>query len=866
MTVSHLLHQLLLQPLELIFEFIYSISLSCFHSSGLSIFCMSLAMNLLLLPLYRRADVIQEEERAIEKRLEPGVAHIKKAFQGDERFMMLQAYYRKNDYKPYYSLKGSLPLVLEIPFFLAAYRFLSNLEQLRGTSFGPIADLGAPDGLLTVGGVTLSLLPILMTLINFISSAIYTKGLPKKDKLQLYAMALVFLVLLYRSPSGLVLYWTLNNLFSLVKNLVVRILSRSKRPKALPHPTGDRPALPADARLFWAGALLLTVLTGILIPSAVVSSSPAEFIHVVAFRSPLVHILDAFLLAAGFFLIWLGLFFFLANSRWKRVLSAVFWIGCLAALVNYMVYQPDLGLLSDSLVYEYAMDILFSDKLKNLLLLLALAAPAFWLWRKNKGLVRSAYLVLTLAVLGMSAVNCVKIQSSLPAIRQSIAVAPEEKATIPLSRNGKNVVVLMLDRAIGSYPPYLFREKPELAEQFAGFTYYPNTASFGAHTNLGSPGLFGGYEYTPEEMNKRADTPLVVKHNEALKVMPVLFSEAGFEVTVCDPSYAGYGWIPDLSIYADYPEIRTFLTESGQFLYLPESFLKPMNDLWARNFFCYSLMRISPLLLRPYLYSQGKYGSPVDAKQFVREISYSRYGAEQFISSYAVLRALPEITQISDSADNTFLMMSNSATHSSRLLQEPDYVPEEVVDNREYDAQHWDRFTLDGVTMRIETPDQMEQYHINMAAMLQLGAWFDYLRDNGVYDNTRIILVADHGYYLGQFDSMRFGTAFDEDAMLYNPLLMVKDFDSQTFTTVETLMTNADTPALAAAGLIDHPVNPFTGNPISTDGKNVPELHISASHEWDTDVNNGNTFLPGIWLGVHDDVRVGGNWRVIGEY
>ena len=95
MTVSHLLHQLLLQPLELIFEFIYSISLSCFHSSGLSIFCMSLTMNLLLLPLYRRADAIQDEERAIEKRLEPGVAHIKKTFQGDERFLMFQAYYHK---------------------------------------------------------------------------------------------------------------------------------------------------------------------------------------------------------------------------------------------------------------------------------------------------------------------------------------------------------------------------------------------------------------------------------------------------------------------------------------------------------------------------------------------------------------------------------------------------------------------------------------------------------------------------------------------------------------------------------------------------------------------------------------------------
>lgn len=91
MGLPHVLHQLLLMPLELIFEVIYGLSFNLFHNNGLSIFLMSLCMNLLLLPLYRRADIIQEEERETEKRLQPGVDHIKKTFSGDERFMMLQA-------------------------------------------------------------------------------------------------------------------------------------------------------------------------------------------------------------------------------------------------------------------------------------------------------------------------------------------------------------------------------------------------------------------------------------------------------------------------------------------------------------------------------------------------------------------------------------------------------------------------------------------------------------------------------------------------------------------------------------------------------------------------------------------------------
>ena len=78
--------------------------------------------------------------------------------------MMLQTYYRQNDYSPTNALRGSVSLLLEIPFFMAAYQFLSHLELLQGVGFGPIADLGAPDQLLTLFGHSVNLLPILMTL------------------------------------------------------------------------------------------------------------------------------------------------------------------------------------------------------------------------------------------------------------------------------------------------------------------------------------------------------------------------------------------------------------------------------------------------------------------------------------------------------------------------------------------------------------------------------------------------------------------------------------------------------------------------------------------------------------------------------
>ena len=162
MSIGNLLYQLILGPLELVFDVIYSLACQITEHPGTAIVFLSLAMNFLVLPLYRRADAMQEEERLQSMRMKPGIDQIRKMFKGDERFMILQTYYRQNNYKPYYALKGSLSLLLEIPFFIAAYRYLSGLSLLQGASFGPIRDLGSPDELIRLGGISLNLLPILI--------------------------------------------------------------------------------------------------------------------------------------------------------------------------------------------------------------------------------------------------------------------------------------------------------------------------------------------------------------------------------------------------------------------------------------------------------------------------------------------------------------------------------------------------------------------------------------------------------------------------------------------------------------------------------------------------------------------------------
>ena len=115
-------------------------------------------------------------------------------------------------------------------------------------SFGPIADLGAADGLIAIAGVHINLLPIIMTAVNLVSCIIFTKGSTPKTKIQLYAMAVFFLFFLYTSPAGLVFYWTLNNIFSLIKTVFYKLKHPGRVLKVLAAAAGAARSAPIGSR------------------------------------------------------------------------------------------------------------------------------------------------------------------------------------------------------------------------------------------------------------------------------------------------------------------------------------------------------------------------------------------------------------------------------------------------------------------------------------------------------------------------------------------------------------------------------------------------------------------------------------------
>ncbi len=211
-----MLYDIFIFPLEnllsLLLGFLYSLT----HSFGLAVILLSLCVNLFLLKLFFIADKSALANEMKKQKLDLKIAEFKRVFKGWERYAYIRTLYRQNHYHPIYALKALFGLILQIPFFLAVVNLLEfHSPQISHLSFWIIKDLSKPDSLF----FGLNLLPFLMsafTLCNvFISS--------RASRLQGLVITFLFLILLYKMPSSLLLYWTTSMAFALVKTLIIRV-------------------------------------------------------------------------------------------------------------------------------------------------------------------------------------------------------------------------------------------------------------------------------------------------------------------------------------------------------------------------------------------------------------------------------------------------------------------------------------------------------------------------------------------------------------------------------------------------------------------------------------------------------------------
>jgi len=197
-------------------------------SWGLAVMVLSVIVGLLMRPLSKIADRLQDQVHATDARLAPALAEIKKNNKGAEQSEKIIALYKSEGVHPLYSLKSMLGVFVVIPVFIGAFDMLAENIHLSGESFLWIADLSHPDAFMALPfslpffGGYLNLLPFIMTGLSFVASKLHSHPdmnllQQRKQSRNLVLMSLGFLVLFYTFPAGMVLYWTTNNLISVIK-------------------------------------------------------------------------------------------------------------------------------------------------------------------------------------------------------------------------------------------------------------------------------------------------------------------------------------------------------------------------------------------------------------------------------------------------------------------------------------------------------------------------------------------------------------------------------------------------------------------------------------------------------------------------
>lgn len=892
------LFTLIIYPLRLIIEFAFSLFYHVFKNPGAAIFGVSLAVTVMCLPLYVVAERWNEIERSIQEKLNPGIQRIKKAFKGDEQYMILTTFYRQNHYHPLMALRSSFSLLIQIPFFMAAYSYLSHLSLLQGESFLFLKDMSAPDALISLGSFNINILPVVMTLINCASGAVYSKGHGLREKLQIYIMAALFLFVLYDSPSGLVFYWTLNQIFSLCKNIffkfknplktayfcmaaailfadfyilflhqgsfnrrcllafVISILLFSPILVRLVSRLIDtvfKPILAADSlrfSLFIFSCIGIALLTGFLIPSGIINSSVIEFFNIDDFGNPNCFVVNSLFQCIGLFILWPVCLYFLFNKRLQTCFSVLALVMFCTFILNAFAFIGHYGTLTRLLTFADSISGRSGKSfiLVNLLADIAIIFAIFAAIKFNFGKILCyAISILTFAVFISGIFNVSHISKEYTYIEKNNnqSFADSLSPVLHLSKTGKNVVLFMLDRAESGFLEEIFKEDPSLIDIYTGFTFYPNTVSYGAHTIIGAPPLFGGYEYTPNEFNKRTSEKKIEKNNQALKVLPAIFgNQLDYEVTVTDTSWANYQWIPDMSIFDGMKNTTALSLEhtyTGIWMERNKDKIQKniVSNALKRNMLMMSIFRCSPVVFRDAIYDDGLWWNTDTVAGDIQE----------FIDYYSVLDFLPELTDFSSEKD-VFFSITNDTTHSGIELNPPDYVPSVQITGK-------------GTSIYSDVAG----YSANIASFKLLGKWIEYLKANGVYDNTRIIIASDHGIgkiqpELNQFKG-KIIDFFIKDHL--HPMLLVKDFNSKgTMKTDNTFMTNADVPLLLMKDLVENPVNPFTGNKMTDEIKRTQGAIVTKNETWSPDQHGAYTFniSDDEWYTVKDNIFEYSNWNI----
>lgn len=211
----------LTKPFFYILDFLYHF----IGNMGWAILLFAALLRLAMFPIANKS----YESMSKMKKVQPKLQELQEKYKDDKVKLQqeVMATYRKEKINP---AAGCLPILIQIPIFFSLYKVLNISIEIRHAPFiGWIKDLSAPDPL-TISVLThlplphildIGVWPILMGISMFIQQKLNPKP-ANKDQARMFAlMPLIFTFMLGQFASGLVIYWTLSNVLSIIQQKVI---------------------------------------------------------------------------------------------------------------------------------------------------------------------------------------------------------------------------------------------------------------------------------------------------------------------------------------------------------------------------------------------------------------------------------------------------------------------------------------------------------------------------------------------------------------------------------------------------------------------------------------------------------------------
>jgi YidC/Oxa1 family membrane protein insertase len=200
---------------------------------GIAIILLTLLVRIIFWPLTHKSTVGMRKMQEIQ----PKMKELQAKFKDNPQRMQQEiwALYRTEKVNP---MSSCLPMLVQIPVFIALFNVLRSTVELRYAPFLWIADLSEPEGLfanvLPFGG--LNILPILMAATMALQSALTpSTGDASQKKIMTVVMPVMMLFMFYSFPAALSLYWTLSQVLSIVQMWMIRRSGQRKQEALMPE-------------------------------------------------------------------------------------------------------------------------------------------------------------------------------------------------------------------------------------------------------------------------------------------------------------------------------------------------------------------------------------------------------------------------------------------------------------------------------------------------------------------------------------------------------------------------------------------------------------------------------------------------------